>query len=98
MNNLAKRDKKIQQLESHIFELKKLLKNNSKEIHEKEKSNKYLTNVKGQFKEYDDALDNLKQKQLNYFNTLKLYLQTLEQEEQIQQDLDEIENEMSKIR
>lgn len=100
MDKLAKRDKKIQQLNHHIEELQKLIKNNSKNIHKKEKTNKYLTNVKKQFKEYDDKLNNLKQKQLNFFNSLKLYLQSLDQEEysdEIERDLNEIEKEIKKI-
>lgn len=101
MNDLAKRDKKIQQLHNHISELEKLLKNNSREIHKKEKTNKYLTNVKNKFKEYDESLLNLKTQQLNYFNTLKLYLQSLNSEEnidEIQRDLDEIETEIQKFK
>jgi hypothetical protein len=101
MNELAKRDKKIRQLYEHVEELKKLLNNNSKNIHKKEKSNKYLSNVKKQFKEYDDELHNLKEQQLNSFNSLKLYLQSLNQEEyrnEINSDLDEIEKEIEKLR
>jgi protein subunit release factor A len=101
MNDLAKRDKKIQQLHNHISELEKLLKNNSREIHKKEKTNKYLSNVKNQFKEYDDVLNNLKEQQLNSFNSLKLYLQAINDEEyseQIQQDLNEIEREIEKFK
>lgn len=100
MNELAKHDKKIQQLRNHIDELQKLLNNNSRDIHKKEKTNKYLTNIKKQFKEYDDKLNNLKQKQLNFFNSLKLYLQSLDQEEysdEIERDLNEIEKEIKKI-
>lgn len=101
MNQLVKRDKKIQQLYDHVEELQKLLKNNSRDINKKEKSNKYLTDVKKQFKEYDETLNNLKEQQLNSFNSLKLYLQSLNQEEygnQIQSDLDEIEKEIEKLR
>ena len=101
MNQLANRDKKIQQLHNHISELEKLLKNNSREIHKKEKTNKYLANVKNQFKEYDDVLNNLKEQQLNSFNSLKLYLQSINDEEyseQIQQDLNEIEGEIEKFK
>jgi hypothetical protein len=101
MNELAKHDKKMQQLYNHINELENLLKNNSKEIHKKEKTNKYLKNIKKQFKEYDDALYNLKEKQLNSFNALKLYLQSLNDEEyinEIQDDLNDIEKEIKKIR
>lgn len=100
MNELAKRDRKIQQLNNHIEELEKLIKNNYRDIHKKEKTNKYLTNVKNQFKEYDDALNNLKQQQLNSFNSLKLYLQSLDQEEyadEIRIDLNEIEKEIKKL-
>lgn len=101
MNELAKHDKKMQQVYNHINELENLLKNNSKEIHKKEKSNKYLKNIKSQFKEYDDALNNLKEKQINSFNALKLYLQSLNEEEyvnEIQDDLTAIEQEIRKIR
>jgi seryl-tRNA synthetase len=101
MNELAKHDKKIQQLKNHIDELQNLLNNNSRDIHKKEKTNKYLTNVKRQFKEYDESLLNLKQQQLNYFNTLKIYLQSFNQGEnidEIQMDLNEIEREIEKFR
>jgi seryl-tRNA synthetase len=101
MNELAKRDKKIRQLKNHVDELENLLNNNSRDIHKKEKTNKYLTNVKNKFKEYDESLLNLKNNQLNYFNTLKLYLQSLNEEEkydEIQKDLDEIEIEIKKIK
>jgi hypothetical protein len=101
MNELVKYDKKIQQLRNHIDELQNLLNNNSRDIHKKEKTNKYLTNVKNKFKEYDESLLNLKTQQLNYFNTLKLYLQSLNQEEnidEIQRDLDEIETEIQKFK
>jgi seryl-tRNA synthetase len=100
MNELAKNDKKIQQLKNHIDELQHLLNNNSRDIHKKEKTNKYLINVKNKFKEYDESLLNLKQQQLNYFNTLKLYLQSLNQEEnndEIQIDLNNIEREIEKL-
>lgn len=101
MNQLAKRDKKIQQLYNHVEELQHLLKNNSRDIHKKEKTNKYLSDVKKQFKEYDDSLYNLKEKQLNSFNSLKLYLQSINEEEynnEIQSDLNEIEREIEKLR
>jgi seryl-tRNA synthetase len=101
MNELVKYDKKIQQLRNHIDELHNLLNNNSRDIHKKEKTNKYLTNVKNKFKEYDESLLNLKTQQLNYFNTLKLYLQSLNSEEnidEIQRDLDEIETEIQKFK
>jgi hypothetical protein len=101
MNELAKRDKKIQQVYNHISELENLLKNNSRDIYKKEKSNKYLTTVKNKFKEYDDSLNNLKEQQLNSFNALKLYLQSLNYEDytdEIQFDLNEIEKEIQKIR
>lgn len=101
MNELAKRDKQIQQIHNHISELEKLLKNNSININKKEKTNKYLANVKRQFKEYDEELNNLKEKQINSFNSLKLYLQSLNQEEytdKIQDDLNEIEREIEKIK
>jgi len=101
MNELVKYDKKIQQLRNHIDELQNLLNNNSRDIHKKEKTNKYLTNVKNKFKEYDESLLNLKTQQLNYFNTLKLYLQSLNSEEnidEIQRDLDEIETEIQKFK
>jgi seryl-tRNA synthetase len=100
MYQLAKRDKKIQQLYNHVEELQNLLKNNSRDIHKKEKTNKYLSDVKKQFKEYDDSLYNLKEQQLNSFNSLKLYLQSLNEEEyenEIQSDLNEIEREIEKI-
>lgn len=101
MNELAKRDRKIRQLRNHVDELKNLLNNNSRDIHKKEKTNKYLTNVKNKFKEYDESLLNLKNDQLNYFSTLKLYLQSLNSEEnidEIQRDLDEIETEIQKFK
>jgi hypothetical protein len=101
MNELVKRDKKIQQLRNHIDELENLLNNNHKDIDKKEKTNKYLTNVKNKFKEYNESLSNLNNEQLNYFNTLKLYLQSLNQEEnndKIREDLDEIEREIKKIK
>lgn len=101
MNELAKHDKKIQQLRNHIGELQNLLNNNSRDIHKKEKTNKHLTNVKNKFKEYDESLLNLKEQQLNYFNTLKMYLQSLNHEEnmdEIQMDLNEIEREIEKFR
>ena len=101
MNELVKHDKKIKQLKNHINELENLLNNNSRDIHKKEKTNKYLTNVKNKFKEYDESLLNLKKQQINYFNTLKLYLQSLNKEEnvdEIQRDLDEIEKEIEKIK
>jgi hypothetical protein len=101
MIQLAKHDKKIQQLNHHILELENLLKNNSSDISKKEKSNKYLTNVKKQFKEYDDAFYNLKEKQLNSFNALKVYLQSLNEEEyinEIQSDINEIEREIDKFK
>lgn len=100
MNELVKHDKKIQQLKNHINELENLLNNNSRDIHKKEKTNKYLTNVKNKFKEYDESLLNLKRQQLNYFNTLKLYLQSLNHQEnidEIQNDLNEIEREITKF-
>ena len=101
MNELVKRDKKIRQLRNHVDELENLLNNNSRDIHKKEKTNKYLTNVKNKFKEYDESLLNLKKQQINYFNTLKLYLQSLNKEEnvdEIQRDLDEIEKEIEKFK
>jgi hypothetical protein len=101
MNELANHDKKIQQLKNHIDELQNLLNNNSRDIYKKEKTNKYLTNVKNKFKEYDESLLNLKEQQLNYFNTLKMYLQSLNQQEnmdEIQMDLNEIEREIEKFR
>jgi hypothetical protein len=101
MNELAKRDKKIQQLRNHTTELENLLNNNSRDIHKKEKTNKYLTNVKNKFKEYDNLLLELKDRQLNYFNTLKLYLESLNQEEnadKIKEDLEEIEREIKKLK
>jgi hypothetical protein len=101
MNELAKRDKKMQQVYNHISELEILLKNNSRDIHKKEKSNKYLTIVKNKFKEYDDSMNNLKEQQLNSFNALKLYLQSLKHEDyanEIEFDLNEIEKEIEKIR
>lgn len=100
MNELAKHDKKIEQLYTHINELENLLKNNSQEIYKKEKSNKYLKNIKAQFKEYDDTLHKLKEKQLNSFNALKFYLQSMNDKEyinEIQDDLNEIEKEIKKI-
>ena len=100
MNQLANRDKKIQQLYNHVEELQNLLKNNSRDIHKKEKTNKYLSNVKKQFKEYDDSLYNLKEQQLNSFNSLKLYLQSINEEEyknEIQSDLNKIEREIEKL-
>ena len=101
MDELVKRDKKIQQLYNHIGELENLLKNNSKEIQKKEKSNKYLKNVKTKFKEYDENLNNLRETQLKSFNSLKIYLQSLndiEHKNEIQNDLNIIEKEMAKIR
>ena len=100
MNELVKRDKKIQQLQEHMSELEKMLKNNSKNIHTKEKTNKYLTNVKNNFKKYDETINNLKDQQLNSFNSLKIYLQSLSQEDnsdEIQNDINEIEGEIKKI-
>ena len=101
MNELVKRDKKIQQLRNHIDELENLLNNNHRDIDKKEKTNKYLTNVKNKFKEYNESLSNLKNEQLNYFNTLKLYLQSLNHEQnndKIKEDLDEIEREIKKLK
>jgi seryl-tRNA synthetase len=103
MNELVKTDRKIQQLKNHIGELQKILNNNSSDIVKKEKTNKYLTNVKHKFKEYEESLSNLKNEQLNYFNTLKLYLQSLneeneENEENIKSDLEEIEREIEMLR
>jgi hypothetical protein len=100
MSEIAKRDIKIQQLRKHMDELEKLLNNNSRDIHKKEKTNKYLINVKNNFKEYNESLLNLKTDQLNYFNALKLYLQSLDKEEnidEIQRDLVEIEKEIKKL-
>lgn len=100
MSKIAKRDIKIQQLQKHMYELENLLNNNSRDIHKKEKTNKYLTNVKNNFKEYHESLLNLKTDQLNYFNALKLYLQSLDKEEnidEIQRDLAEIEKEIKKL-
>ena len=100
INELSKTDIKIQQLKSHISELQKILNNNSVDIVEKEKTNKYLTNVKNKFKEYEESLSNLKRDQLNYFNTLKLYLQSLNEEnyENVKLDLEEIEREIETLR
>lgn len=100
MDELAKTDRKIQQLQNHIGELQKILNNNSSDIVKKEKTNKYLTNVKHKFKEYEESLSNLKNEQLNYFNTLKLYLQSLNEEndENIKSDLEEIEREIEMLR
>lgn len=99
MNELAKTDRKIQQLKNHIGELHKILNNNSSDIVKKEKTNKYLTNVKNKFKEYEESLSNLKNEQLNYFNTLKIYLQSLNEEndENIKSDLEEIEREIERL-
>jgi seryl-tRNA synthetase len=103
MDELAKTDRKIQQLKNHIGELQKILNNNSTDIVKKEKTNKYLTNVKNKFKEYNESLSNLKSEQLNYFNTLKLYLQSLngenqENDDNIKYDLEEIEKEIEMLR
>ena len=95
MDELAKTDRQIQQLKNHITELQKILNTNSTDIVKKEKTNKHLTNVKNKFKEYNKSLLDLKSEQLNYFNTLKLYLQSLNEEnnDNIKFDLEEIENE-----
>jgi seryl-tRNA synthetase len=100
MDELAKTDRKIQQLKNHISELQKILNNNSSNIIQKEKTNKYLTNVKNKFKEYEESLLTLKSEQLNYFNSLKLYLQSLNEEnyDNIKSDLEEIEKEMETLR
>lgn len=100
MNELAKRDRQIQQLYRHMEELENLLKTNYKNIHTKEKTNKHLSDIKKQFKEYDDSLKNLKEQQLKSFNSLKLYLQSLNPEEygdEILADLEEIERETKKL-
>ena len=78
MNQLAKRDKQLRQISSHIEELNNLLRMNSRDINEKEKSNKYLSNVKTQFKEYEDFTKDLTKRQMNSFDSLKKYLQTLD--------------------
>jgi gas vesicle protein len=97
MNTLARRDKQLRQISSHIHELNELLQNNSRDIHEKEKSNKYLSNLKNQFKEYEETMNNLKERQIESFNTLKQYLKTLEPSENIDDELNEIEREINKL-
>jgi len=99
LKKLAKRDKAIRQITKHLDGLNELLNKNIKEISKKEKTNKYLSNVKNQFKEYEKTIKNANEEQLRLFNILKIHLEDLknkknELKESIENDLIEIEKEI----
>ena len=105
MNKLAERDRKIRQLQNHMGELNKLIKHNSTEIDDKEKTNKYLSGVKRNFREYNNSMNEIKNQQIASLKILKKYLLSLKNNseleeneiENIQSDINDIDSELNKI-
>jgi hypothetical protein len=103
---IAKKDKKIRQLEEHVESLNELLAQNSALIGDKSKTNKYLTKVKHNFREYDETMNNIKLQQIKSLKSLKQYLLALKNAsnlddyeiENINSDLADINFELDKIK
>lgn len=102
---LAIRDKKIRQLEEHANSLSELLAKNSASIDDKIRANKYLLTAKHKFREYDEAINNIKHQQIESLQFLKKYLLSLKTNPELEEyeieninfDLADVENELAKI-
>jgi len=81
--DLAKRDSNLLRIKEEIKKRDQFLLKKTAELEEKSKSNEYLEDVKNNYINYSEEINNGKQKQLAALNVIKQYLDNLIKTNQI---------------